>query len=132
MKYSSRHIQWNVTLIEIPDYKDGNPWTFPCVYFLLTHKDEELYDEALRVLAGLRDFIMTDFERGLLNSLSSVFLSSTMDGCLFHFWQATLNWVRKNGLKKTYEEGERDPVTGRYNPSNSASGSEDIILRNAT
>ena len=42
-----------------------------------------------------------------------------MVGCRFHFCQATLNWVRKNGLNKAYEEGERDPVTGtgRYNPS---------------
>ena len=54
----------------------GTPgvWTFPYVYFILTHNDEhELYDEAFRVLAGLRDFtldvIMTDFERGLRNSL---------------------------------------------------------------
>ena len=106
---------------EIPDYEDGNPWTFPCVYICLTHKDEELYDEAFKVLAGLRDFtpdvIMTDFERGLRNSLSSAFPSATIDGCLFHFCQATLKWVRKNGLKKANEEGKRDPVTERYSPS---------------
>ena len=98
-----------------------NPWTFPCVYFLLTHKDEELYDEAFRVLAGLRDFtpdvIMTDFERGLRNSLYSAFLSATMDGCLFLFCQATLNWVRNYGIKKAYEERDRDPLTRRCNPS---------------
>ena len=40
-----------------------------------------------------------------------------MDGCLFHFCQATLNRVRKNGLEKAYEKGERDPVIRRYNPS---------------
>ena len=60
---------------------------------------------------------MTDSERGLRNSISSAFPSATMDGCLFHFCQATLNWVRKNGLEKAYEKGERDPVIRRYNPS---------------
>ena len=63
------------------------------------------------------DVIMTDFERGLRNSLSYAFPLATMDGCLFNFCQATLNWVRTNGLMTAYEEGERDPVTGRYNPS---------------
>ena len=106
---------------EIAHYEDGNPWTFPCVYICLTRKDEGLYDEAFKVLAGLRDFtpdvIMTDFERGLRNSLSSAFPSATVDDCLFHVCQVILKWVRKNGLKKAYEEGERDPVTGRYSPS---------------
>ena len=108
---------------EIPDYdyEDRNPWTFPCVYICFTHKGEELYDEAFEVLAGLRDFtpdvIMTDFERGLRNSLSSTFPSATIDGCLFHFCQANLKWVWKNGLKNAYEEGERDLVTERYSPS---------------
>ena len=37
-----------------------------------------------------KDVIMTDFERGLRNSISSAFPSATMDGCLFHFCQATL------------------------------------------
>ena len=48
---------------------------------------------------------MTDFERGLRNSLFSAFPSATIDGCLFHFCQAILKWVRKNGLKNAYEEG---------------------------
>ena len=53
--------------------------TFSCIYILLSRKDEELYDEALRVLAGFRNFtpdvIMTDFQRALRNSLHSAFLT---------------------------------------------------------
>ena len=100
--------------------KMGTPGPSP-VSTSVSHKGEELYDEAFEVLAGLRDFtpdvIMTDFERGLRNSLSSTFPSATIDGCLFHFCQANLKWVRKNGLKNAYEEGERDLVTERYSPS---------------
>lgn len=105
---------------EIPNHDDGNPWTFPCVYILLTHKDEEMYTEAFSVLASLGNFrpdtIMTDFELGLRNSLSTAFPHAHIDGCFFHLCQAILRWVTKNGLKKTYEQGVRDPETGRYQP----------------
>ena len=69
-----------------------------------------------RLLAGSGIYVVRLYGVRLYGRHHS-FPSATMDGCLFHFCQATLNWVRKNGLKKAYEEGERDPVTGRYNPS---------------
>ena len=105
---------------EIPNHEDGNPWTFPCVYLLLTHKDEELYVEVFSVLAGLHDFnpetIMSDFESALRNAMATAFPGADLDCCFFHHCQAVLGWIVRHGLKKIYKQGVVDTATGRYQP----------------
>lgn len=119
----SPHLFYQMITIhgEVPDFENGNPWVFPLVYILLTHKDADIYKETFEYLATLRDFkpdvIMSDFERALRNSLSSAFPTASMDGCHFHFCQAVLRWVREHGLKRAYERGTKDPVTGKYEMS---------------
>ena len=105
---------------EIPDHEDGNPWTFPCIYILLTHKDEELYVEAFTILASLAqlnpDTIMSDFELALRNALAAAFPDADLDCCFFHHCQGVIGWIARHGLKKQYEQGVVDPATGRYTP----------------
>ena len=90
---------------EIPDFSNGNPWTFPLVYILLTHKDADIYQEVFSHLTTLRDFspdtVMVDFEPALRRSISTAFPSASVDGCFFYFCQATLRWLYNNGLKRS-------------------------------
>ena len=106
---------------EIPDFSNGNPWTFPLVYILLTHKDADIYMEAFSHLATLRDFspdtVMVDFEPALRKSISTAFPSASVDGCFFHFCQATLRWLYNNGLKRSYEKSVNNPTTGKLEHS---------------
>ena len=74
------------------DLNDSNVWSFPCLWVLLTSKEQSTYDN-----------IMVDFELGLRNALASSFHGTKIDGCFFHFCQALMRHVNDLGLKKRYE-----------------------------
>ena len=89
----------------------------PCAYILMTGKKKSLYIKAFNTLRqeivkvregnGLPEpifnqTITADFETGLIPAIQRVFPLSTFVGCLFHFRQAVIRWIRKNGFITAY------------------------------
>jgi len=80
----------------------------PLAYILLTSKDEELYNMALRGFKeiitnhGTRKINLTsvtlDFEVALINSVRLNFPDIKIIGCLFHLKNALWRWARQNKL----------------------------------
>jgi MULE transposase domain len=74
--------------------------TFPMIYILLSNKSESSYVRAFskcRELVTLNaDFVITDFERALINAVRVSFYDAEHFGCLFHLGQAA--WRRVGAL----------------------------------
>jgi len=80
----------------------------PLAYMLLSSKDEEMYNIALRGLKevltnhGTRKIklqsITLDFETALINSVKTNFTNVKIIGCLFHLKNALWRWARSNKL----------------------------------
>ena len=85
----------------------------PAVYCLLTGKSQKLYGVALQlVTAGLGDLnlemVTCDFELALMNAIHTTLGSHIkITGCLFHYCQALLRWIKHEGLQGEYERMER-------------------------
>ena len=64
------------------------------VYALLTSATEETYTAFFQIFRHLQPLnygnltIITDFERGLMNAVTTVFPESRLQCCWFHFFQA--------------------------------------------
>ena len=80
------------------DLNDSNVWSFPCLWVLLTSKEQSTYESLLSFIATLGTFspenIMVDFELGLRNALASSFHGIKIDGCFFYFCQALMRHVK--------------------------------------
>ena len=77
----------------------------------LTNKTEELYTEVLQWLRSrcpqLRPTkVISDFEKGLINSAEAVF-GIRAQGCDFHYCQALLKTARKKGLMASLKHNEQ-------------------------
>ncbi len=69
-------------------------YAIPVLHVLMTSKEQNLYGlcmERFKLLVGA-DFkpssTMTDYEKGLLNTMQRAFPESRVSGCRFHFNQA--------------------------------------------
>ena len=77
----------------------------PVVYILMTHKNDELYWEAIARIPVLVDFKLdchsftSDFERALINNLKRHLDTAQHVGCYFHLKQAWWKYMR-DVLKK--------------------------------
>ena len=85
-----------------------NGLTIPLVYALLPNKKENTYVEFLKQMKGLVpnlsiSSILTDFEIGMINAISSEFPSCTNYGCFFHFCQCLYRKLCEFGLKSHYD-----------------------------
>ena len=58
---------------------------------------------------GCQHTFVVDFETAAINAMSSVFPDATVKGCSFHFRQAIVRRVQKEGLMAQYEDAD-DPV----------------------
>ncbi|KII61904.1 hypothetical protein RF11_13230 [Thelohanellus kitauei] len=73
----------------------------PCVWALLTGKDQKLYKYLLSELSILLDdrwmprYCICDFEKGLLNAIRCKFPETIIRGCYFHFRQALDRMMNK-------------------------------------
>lgn len=80
--------------------------TFPLVYILMSNKTERSYLDAFnqcKVLFQMNPkFIITDFEKALINSTSNSFNRSKSFGCLFHLGQAVWKRIGSLGLIHRY------------------------------
>ena len=89
------------------DLSDSNIWAFPCLWVLLTSKEQPTYETQLSIILTLGtfspDYIMVDYELGLRNALAKAFPGAEIGGCYFHFCQALMRHVNSLGLKKRYE-----------------------------
>ena len=70
-----------------------NGLVIPVAHALLTNKDEGLYDamwdKFKSLIPGFSPVnCMSDFEKGLLNSMKAAFPNARVTGCRFHFGQA--------------------------------------------
>jgi len=91
----------------------------PLVWALLPNKTTETYVELFSALrdALLTSFgsignittVLTDFERAVINAVSQVFPNVTVKGCSFHFRQAMMRRIQREGLKAAYEV-DQSPV----------------------
>jgi hypothetical protein len=84
-----------------------DPSTFlyvPCVWALMTSKDEYLYCSVLHEIIVLLKYrwepkiIVIDFERALLNTIKYQFPAAHIIGCFFHFRQAIHRKMKKLGI----------------------------------
>lgn len=85
---------------------------FPLVYALLPGKAEALYDKLFAMVQyaanqlgfGMPNLtmVMTDFEKGLINSVQRFFPHANHVGCSFHFAQACYRHVVSMGYQQDY------------------------------
>ena len=84
----------------------------PCAYALLSHKSKELYtaffqhllqiSQSFAGICHVRE-VTCDFETGFLPVIEQAFGQNiTIKGCLFHFNQCLLRWVKSHGLQQSY------------------------------
>ena len=80
---------------------------YPLCFILMENKTEEAYKICFRYIkeecSFKPKFIIIDFEKALINSLSFIFDTSKLYGCSFHFSQAVWKHVQKLGLTKDYK-----------------------------
>ncbi len=83
----------------------GKYWV--CVHALLSNKTEEMYNSFFRELKTLVDctptHVIVDFERGLINSIKTSFLTSEVMGCNFHFGQIIWKNITSFNLGNKYK-----------------------------
>ena len=109
--------------------KDG--YVFPCVYSLLTKKDELTYRKIMRKLVELEpeldpSYIMVDFEKAAINAFEYQFLA-VLTGCFFHFSQNVYRKIQSFGLASLYMEDQDFPLRMRMLPSLAFVPEHDVI-----
>lgn len=85
--------------------KDG--WNIPIAYALCSNKTQITYEYILNVLIEKEPslkptIVMSDFEKAALNAIRSVFVSSQVAGCQFHYSGAVYKHVQSCGLQSKY------------------------------
>jgi hypothetical protein len=84
--------------------------TYPMIYILLKNKSESTYIKAFNKCKELVTmnvkFIVTDFERALINAIRAVFSDAEYHGCLFHLGQAAWRRVQAQGDVVHYKNDE--------------------------
>ena len=78
--------------------KDG--YIFPCIYALLTHKNEMTYNRMFRKLlesGSNPSYIMVDFEKAAINAFEEQFIA-VISGCFFHFSSLAFLFITRVSL----------------------------------
>lgn len=93
---------------------------FPFVYALLPNKAQTSYTTILDVVLtkcrALRlpnphpDTVISDFEQGIINSVSAVFPDAIIRLCLFHLGQSVYRKVQSEGLQAAYSDPDNRDV----------------------
>ena len=90
-----------------------NEKQFPMVYCLLPGKSREIYNRVFTLIKEkmqnlgtdlMPEFIMSDFELALIQSVRINFPATTHKGCYFHFRQAMWRKVQALGRQQQYNE----------------------------
>ena len=90
---------------------DENFRTLPLVYLLLNKKCEDIYFAALTELSEIASekglelnpkYILTDFEKAVVNALKKAFPHTENYGCYFHFSKSLLSKLGSLGLKSEF------------------------------
>jgi len=86
----------------------------PLAFALLPDKTRSTYEEMFQAIrdglnaefgnTGAIGTFLIDFEAAAINALRTVFPSTVVKGCSFHFRQAILRRVQQEGLKANYED----------------------------
>ncbi len=78
----------------------------PVVYGVLPRKTEAIYVKFLQVVSKHLDIspksITSDFEKAFMNACATVFPSSALHGCFFHFKQSMFRRIQDLGLVPAY------------------------------
>jgi hypothetical protein len=84
--------------------------SFPLAYILCTDKTELMYDNIFeKIISTVEhkpDYIVIDFEMGLLNSLTRKFPLTRLKGCVFHFGQSIWRKLQELGLGFEYKNNK--------------------------
>ncbi|KAG0439943.1 hypothetical protein DMUE_2097, partial [Dictyocoela muelleri] len=81
--------------------------SFPLLYCFLNRKTEVVYTRILEIIKARlnesdinfeQQFVQIDFEQATFNAIRSVFPSSRIGGCYFHFGQALWSRAQRLGL----------------------------------
>lgn len=90
----------------------------PLVYGFLPNKETETYEmfwqEVRRLVQAHTDTkdwdgpetFVSDFELGLMNSITNIFPKSQMRGCLFHRGECLFRHIQQEGLQTLYQQDE--------------------------
>jgi hypothetical protein len=85
--------------------------SLPLVYILSKSKKQSNYEKIFNKLKTYircdPTTICVDFEKGLINALSSVFKVSKISGCLFHFGQSVWRKLQECGLSNEYNKNKQ-------------------------
>ena len=85
---------------------NGNSTSIPCAFFLLPGKEFTFYKMVLDCLkgkdVGAPEKIHMDFESGPLKAVKTVYPSTKVITCDFHWKQCLVRQIQKLGLQKAY------------------------------
>ena len=84
-------------------------WLFPCIFALLTDKNEASYTKMIKIIADdIHDTtlqgwypieLQIDFEQSMIQTLKKMYPYATVKGCFFHFAKAIHMKAEQLGLK---------------------------------
>jgi len=111
----------------------NNTEVMPLLWALVPNKTQSTYVELFTALrerliatygdTGCQHTFIVDFETAAINAMSSVFPDATVKGCSFHFRQAIVRRVQKEGLMAQYEDADYLAVVRLNGGSRSTSDS---------
>lgn len=112
------------------------------MYALMTKKSIEQYVEVLTALKLQLDgklplSVLTDFEKGELESFKRIFPNIELSACLFHLGQAFLRRLKKLGLIKRFNDNNirktfRLSISLAFLPPETVRKAFALIVSNAT
>lgn len=97
--------------IHAPIGQSESEKTVPLVYMLLSRKSQEIYTNALELLTDYAEdqnvqlqpkYILTDFEKAVINAIKEIFPGCSVFGCFFHWTQNLIKKLAFLGLKTKY------------------------------
>ncbi|CAI6365600.1 unnamed protein product [Macrosiphum euphorbiae] len=92
--------------------------SFPMVYALTSKMTQATYESFFHIVLRILPLnyaqltIVTDYERGLMNAVRSIFNESNLQGCWFHFCQAVIRYCRRT-LNSVFHLFQNSPEANR-------------------
>ncbi|KAL4136173.1 hypothetical protein QTP88_007737 [Uroleucon formosanum] len=92
--------------------------SFPMVYALTSKMTQATYESFFNIILRVLPLnyaqltIVTDYERGLMNAVRSIFIESNLQGCWFHYCQAVIRCCRRT-LNNVFHLFQNSPEAHR-------------------
>ncbi|KAG0437908.1 hypothetical protein DMUE_3413 [Dictyocoela muelleri] len=91
----------------------------PLIYVIMKRKNTNSYDKVFSYLTAKTinaspDYIISDFESALYNSIKNNFKSSILNGCNFHMTQIIMRYLSSSHLMYLYKENNEFRKSVKY------------------